>query len=434
MDKSKSSKKSSTKKSGKVITRSPRPATTWSVDKRNRASELDEFIQVVLDDKKEPRMKSNRKFGGAEKAWANPKTSDYVFEPVSRICGPEDVVRDVLDSNFSAIKKAMTKDKSWSGRVGSVDELMDKAWNAKNYAKNDEYVKEKERVEKTKSNAKEARDSGKPRGKFGIDDIDVILETIKAAKASNSGSSGNDEKKPRMKGGIFAMNAKARKEGHMLDVSKMHHVKGTAIRPLREDDIERLSLQTVEGVENMIIYSNNAPAFNAAMTLLAARFPLYKDYIGKWGEKVEKGAKKITDKQIEKEKAAVNPPKKVQKKKKSDDSDSDESEDEGAESEAESEDEAEKPAKKANGSAKKANGETKVNLKKKPAGETKEDAKDTEPVKAEAKDEGSEKKRKGPSTVGEEPKDPGAESAIEKAEKKKGSTLRTRKGAEVKEA
>jgi hypothetical protein len=422
MDKSKAKK--SGKKTGKPVTRSPRTAITWSIDKRNRAAENDEFLQVAPDGNgKEPKMKSNRKFGGAEKCWTNINTSDYVFEPVSRLCGPEEVVRDVLESNFSAIKKAMSKDKSWSGKVTSVDELMDRAWNAKNHAKNDDYLKEKKRVEENKNNAKEARDSGKPRGKFNIDDIDVILETIKAVNSSASGSTGNDDKKPRMKGGIFAMNAKARKEGYNLDVSKMNHVKGTCIRPLREDDIERLGLKTVEGVDGMIIYSNNAASFNAAMALLSAKWPLYKDYIGKWDDKVEKGAKKITEKQITKEQAAVNAVKKVTKKKNDSDDESDADEAQG--SDAESEEDEEKPTKKANG---KANGETKVSLKKKAAG----DAEETEKVEPEAKkDEGSATK-KGPKTLGDKaPEEP--DSAIAQAEKKKGSTLRKR-GGEVKEA
>ena len=355
------------------------------------------------------------------------KTNDYVFEPVSRLCGPEEVVRDVLESNFSAIKKNMSKDKSWTGRVGSVEELMDKAWTGKNYSKNDEYLAEKKRVEDNKSNAKEARDSGKPRGKFGIDDLDVILETIKSARSNSSGSNTNDEKKPRMKGGIFAMNAKARKEGHMLDVSKMNHFKGTGIRPLREDDIERLGLKTIEGVENMIIYSNNGASFNAAMVLLAGKWSFYKEYIGKWNDTVEKGTKKISDKQIAKEQAAVNPPKKVTKKK---DEDSDAGSDDEAGSEAGSDaEEEEKPApkSKANGKAK---SETKVNLKQKPAGEEAEE-------KPESKEEGSEasRRRKGPSTLGnKEPEEP-EESAISKAEKKRGSTLRKRgEAAEPKEA
>ena len=365
MDKSNSSKKASTKKSGKVVTRSPRSTTNWSADKRNRAAANDEFLQVVYDDpSKEAKFKSNRKFGGAEKCWQKKETSDYIFEPVSRLCGPEEIVRDVLDTNFPAIKKAMSKDKTWAGRLANVEELMDNAWTAKNHTKNDEYLKEKKRVEENKSNTKEARDSGKPRGKFSIDDIDVILDTVKNVRASNTNStSSNEEKKPRIKGGIFAMNAKARKEGRMLDVSKMSHIKGTATRPLLEDDIERLGLKTVYGVENMIIYSNNAASFNAAMLLLASRWPFYKDYVGKWDVKIDKGTKKITDKQVQKEISAVTQAKKVTKKK-SDDSDDSEDEAEGSEAESE---EDEKPKKN-----KKANGETKVNLKKKPAGDDEE--------------------------------------------------------------
>jgi hypothetical protein len=204
----------------------------------------------------------------------------------------------------------------------------------------------------------------------------------------------------------------------------MHHIKGTGIRPVRQNDIERLGLKTVNDdkgpLENMIIFSTNAASFNAAMALMTTNWDLYKDYIGKWDEQVDKRTKKITAAQMKKEQAAINPPKKATKKK-DDDSESEEDD-------ASDEEEEEKPKAKANGKVDHSDKEeTKVTLKKKATGEKVEET--------EAKEEGSvdEKKRengarKGPTTLGNKPEEP-EESAIGQAEKKKGSTLRKRKEA-----
>lgn len=322
----------SSKKGKKKSVTSPRAKTTWSEEFRNRVKANGQYIQIKLDaETGEPVKKTALMITGAEKRWE--KEPDFVYNPVSRLCGPRKLVEKVTKKHLSGILDAVSNTK-WKN-LKTVADVMDQSYTAENFEENDNYKKEvtAQREAKEKKSAKVK--AGVSRGAFNVFDlVDIFSSFPKVEKErATEGKKAEGRRGGKANTGVRALLARARQNNELLDVSQIQGPQGSNCRRIKESVRRKGDLKTAPGVDGMIIYSNNRTAWVKALTLLSrpeseggAGYAWYKKYIPAWGDKSVTG--EITSEQMKKEKKGASTKKATKKKEESEDEESEEEEDE----------------------------------------------------------------------------------------------------------
>lgn len=328
---------------GKKNVTSNRTKQVWTEGYRKTAIAKHSYIQVK-EEKGDIVKKTNLQITGAERRWDD--MPNFVYEPVSRLCGPKDLVRKVVKRNLSAILEAVEDDKRWKDvELKTVDDVMSQAYTAGNHEKNKGYQREKEKAKSLKETKSAKQKAGKSSGSFNIFDVPEILAAFpKAEREEAEERRGKEAKKGgKANTGIRAQLAKARKNNQILDVSSITGAVGAGCHRLDKDTKRKAGLKTAPGIENNIIWSKDKKHWVIAMSILeapvsegGAGYTWYKKFHNAWNNPDVTG--EITSEQRKKEERGAGKAKKEKaKKKKEPEPEESEEEEEGTEEESEEE-------------------------------------------------------------------------------------------------